>query len=214
MEQANGGSKKPDTNPMLKLALEMGPLVIFFGTYAWAKGDAAAGAADVTRIIYATVALMIATPVSLIASQILLKRIPVMPLVTGVFVLIFGGLTIYLRDPTFIKIKPTILYLLFAGALGGGLFFGKLLLKNLLGEALQMQDEGWRLLTQRWIGFFIVLAIMNEAVWRNFTETTWVAFKSFGVMPLTIAFMLAQLSLIMKYQTPDVSSGKPEASST
>jgi intracellular septation protein len=214
MEQANGGSKKPAGNPMLKLALEMGPLVIFFGTYAWAKGDAAeADAAGITRIIYATVALMIATPLSLIASHLLLKRIPVMPLVTGVFVLIFGSLTIYLRDPTFIKIKPTILYLLFAAALAGGLFSGRLFLKMLLSEAVQMQDEGWRLLTQRWIGFFVVLAIMNEAVWRNFTEATWVAFKSFGVMPLTVVFMMAQISLIMKYQTPDVSSEKSEASS-
>jgi intracellular septation protein len=157
---------------------------------------------------------MIATAVSLIASRILLKRIPLMPMVTGVFVLIFGSLTIYLRNPTFIYIKPTILYLMFASALAGGLFFRKLLLKNLLSEALQMQDEGWRILTQRWIGFFLVLAILNEAVWRNFPEATWVAFKSFGVMPLSIIFMATQISLIMKYQIPDVSSGKSEAPST
>ena len=156
---------------MLKLALDMGPLVIFFGTYAWAKGDALErGRTDITRIIYATVALMIATAVSLIASLILLKRIALMPMVRGVFVLIFGSLTIYLRDPTFIKIKPTVIYLMFATALAGGLYFRKLLLKILLGEALQIQDEGWRLLTQRWIGFFLALAILNEAVWRNFPE--------------------------------------------
>jgi intracellular septation protein len=211
MEQENkSGGKKPD--PVLKLALDMGPLIAFFGTYAWVKSEA--GAADVTRIIYATAALMIATAISLIASRVLLKRIPVMPLVTGVFVLIFGSLTIYLRDPVFIKIKPTILYLMFASALAGGLYFRKLLLKLLLSEALQMRDEGWRLLTQRWIGFFIGLAIVNEAVWRNFSEGTWVAFKSFGVIPLMVLFMVGQISLIMKYQIPDVSSGKPEASST
>ncbi len=204
MEQENNsGGKKPD--PMLKLALDMGPLIAFFGTYAWAKGEG--GAADVTRIIYATTALMIATAISLIASRVLLKRIPVMPLVTGVFVLIFGSLTIYLRDPTFIKIKPTILYLLFAGVLAGGLYFRKLLLKLLLSEALQMRDEGWRLLTRRWIGFFIGLAVLNEVVWRTFSEATWVAFKSFGVIPLMVLFMAAQISLIMKYQLPDVSSG-------
>ncbi len=214
MEQSNGAGKKPETNPMLKIALEMGPLVVFFGTYAWVKGDPAAGAADVTRIIYATVALMIATAVSLIASRILLKRLPVMPLVTGALVLIFGSLTIYLRDPTFIKIKPTILYLLFAAALAGGLLSGKLLLKILLGEAFQIRDEGWRLLTQRWIGFFVALAILNEVVWRNFTESTWVVFKSFGVAPLMMVFMAAQISLIMKYQTPEVPSGESEASST
>ena len=213
MVQKNSGGKKPD--PMLKIALDMGPLVVFFGTYAWAKSDALeAGATDIKRIVYATTALMIATAVSLIASRILLKRIPLMPMVTGVFVLIFGSLTIYLRNPTFIYIKPTILYLMFASALAGGLFFRKLLLKNLLSEAMQMQDEGWRILTQRWIGFFLVLAILNEAVWRNFPEATWVAFKSFGVMPLSIIFMAAQISLIMKYQIPDVSSGKSEAPST
>jgi intracellular septation protein len=213
MAQKNSGGKKPD--PMLKIALDMGPLVVFFGTYAWAKSDALeAGVTDIKRIVYATTALMIATAVSLIASRVLLKRIPLMPMVTGVFVLIFGSLTIYLRNPTFIYIKPTILYLMFASALAGGLYFRKLLLKNLLSEALQMQDEGWRRLTQRWIGFFLVLAILNEAVWRNFPEATWVAFKSFGVMPLSIIFMAAQISLIMKYQIPDVSSGKSEASST
>ena len=157
---------------------------------------------------------MIATAVSLIASRILLKRLPVMPLVTGALVLIFGSLTIYLRDPTFIKIKPTILYLLFAAALAGGLLSGKLLLKILLGEAFQIRDEGWRLLTQRWIGFFVALAILNEVVWRNFTESTWVVFKSFGVAPLMMVFMAAQISLIMKYQTPEVPSGESEASST
>jgi intracellular septation protein len=215
MKQENVSGKKAEGASLLKLALDMGPLVVFFGTYAWAKGDAAAASAtDVTRIVYATVALMIATAISLILSRILLKRIAVMPMVTGVFVLIFGGLTIYLRDPTFIKIKPTILYLLFAGALAGGLYLKKLMLKSLLSEALQMQDEGWRLLTQRWIGFFIALAILNEFVWRNYPESTWVAFKSFGVMPLTAVFMAAQISLIMKYQTPEVSSDKSEASST
>ena len=213
MAQENSGGKKPD--PMLKIALDMGPLVVFFGTYAWAKSDALeAGATDIKRIVYATTALMIATAVSLIASRILLKRIPLMPMVTGVFVLIFGSLTIYLRNPTFIYIKPTILYLMFASALAGGLYFRKLLLKNLLSEAMQMQDEGWRILTQRWIGYFLMLAVLNEAVWRNFPEATWVAFKSFGVMPLSIIFMAAQISLIMKYQIPDVSSGKSEASST
>jgi intracellular septation protein len=213
MEQENSGGKKP--GPMLKFVLDMGPLAVFFGTYAWAKSDALeAGATDIKRIVYATTALMIATAVSLIASRIILKRIPLMPMVTGVFVGIFGGLTIYLRNPTFIYIKPTILYLMFACALGGGLYFGKLFLKLLLSEALQMQDDGWRILTQRWIGYFLMLAILNEAVWRNFPEATWVAFKSFGVMPLSIIFMAAQISLIMKYQIPDVSSGKSEASST
>ncbi|MGO9544315.1 MAG: septation protein A [Rhodomicrobium sp.] len=208
MWQMKAAKAKQEPNTLLKLVLDMGPLAIFFLTYALVKGaPVAEGApADMTRLIYATVALMMATFLSLVASRILLKRIPVMPLVTGVFVLVFGTLTIYLQDPTFIKIKATILYCLFAGALAGGLLFRKLLLKILLGEALQMQDEGWRLLTLRWIGFFVFLAIVNEIVWRNFSEATWVGFKSFGVMPLTFMFMMAQISLIMKYQIPEVSS--------
>ncbi len=215
MEQVKAVKAKQEVN-LLKLVLDMGPLVIFFVTYALASGSTGSPgvAGDMKRIIYATVALMIATAISLVASRVLLKRIPVMSLVTGVFVMVFGSLTWYLQDGTLIKIKATILYALFAAALAGGLLFRKLLLKLLLGEALQMQDEGWRLLTLRWIGFFIFLAIMNEVVWRNFSEPTWVSFKSFGVMPLTFLFMMAQITLIMKYQTPDVSSEKSDASST
>ncbi len=201
MEEAKAAEAKQAPNPALKLALEMGPLVIFFIM------NSRAG------IFYATGALMIATLISLFASRILLKRIPVMPLVTGVFVLVFGSLTLFLQDATFIKIKPTILNLIFASALAGGLIFRKLLLKIVLGEVIHMRDEGWRLLTIRWIAFFIFLAIMNEAVWRNFSEPTWVSFKTFGVMPLTFLFMISQITLIMKHQIPAVSSAQPEAPS-
>ncbi len=192
---------KQDVTPFLKIILEMGPLAIFFISN------------GVKGIFFATAALMVATIISLIASRLLLKRIPVMPLVTGIFVMVFGSLTIYLQDATFIKIKPTILNLLFASALGGGLLFGKLLLKIVLGEVLQMQEEGWRILTIRWVGFFIFLAIMNEIVWRNFSESFWVSFKSFGVMPLTLLFMMSQVSLIMKYQVIEVPASS-EVSST
>ena len=192
----NALKAKQDVNPLLKLVLEMGPLVIFFITNS-AKG-----------MIYATGALMIATLISLVASKVVMKRIPVMPLVTGAFVLVFGTLTIYFNDDTFIKIKPTLLNLLFAATLGGGLFFRKLLLKIVLGEVLQMHDSGWRLLTLRWIGFFLFLALMNEIV-RRYFEEAWAAYKAFGVMPLTFLFMMAQITLIMKYQLPQTS---PEAS--
>jgi intracellular septation protein len=134
--------------------------------------------------------------------------VPILALVTGVFVMIFGFLTIYLQDDTFIKIKPTIMNLLFAGILGTGLFFRRLLLKYALGEVMQLKEEGWRILTLRWIGFFVVLAILNEIVWRNYSTGTWVAFKSFGIMPLTFLFMMSQITLIMKYQIPEVSSEK------
>jgi intracellular septation protein len=187
---------KKEFNPLAKLLLEVGPLGIFFV----ANGK--------FGIFYATAAFMIATIASLTASRIFLKRIPMLALVTGVFVMFFGFLTIYLQDDTFIKIKPTIMNLLFACILAAGLYFRRPVLKFALGEVLQLEDEGWRLLTLRWIGFFIVLAILNEIVWRNFSTGTWVGFKSFGIMPLTFLFMMSQITLIMKHQIPAVSSQK------
>ena len=195
MEQSETVAAKPGVNTLLKMTLEIGPLAVFFIANAM-KG-----------ISFATAALMAATAIALVASRILTKRIPVMPLVSGIFVLVFGALTLYLQDATFMYIKPTILNLLFASALAGGLMFRKLLLKIVFGEALQMQDEGWRVLTVRWTVFFIFLAIVNEIVWRNFSESAWVTYKSFGVMPLTFLFMMAQLSLIMKYRLPDMAPG-------
>jgi intracellular septation protein len=213
MSEFNVTVAKLQQNPLLKLILEMGPLVVFFGTYTLMRlPETAQGTPDeMKRILYATVALMVATLLSLAASRIILKRIPVMPLVTGVFVMVFGSLTIYFQDPTFIKIKPTIINILFAACLAGGLLAGKLFLKIVFGEAFHLRDEGWRLLTQRWIGFFIFLAILNEIVWRNFTEQSWITYKSFGVMPLTMLFMIAQISLIVKFQVPEVSAERPEA---
>lgn len=202
MEEFKAVKAKQEFNPILKLAMEFGPLVIFFVT------NANFG------IFYATGTFMAATAVSLLISRIVLKRTPAVALVTGFFVMIFGFLTIYLQDATFIKIKPTILNALFAFILAAGLYFRRPVLKFVLGEVLQLQEEGWRLLTLRWIGFFIFLAILNEIVWRNFSTSTWVSFKSFGIMPLTFAFMMAQITLIMKYQTPEVSSDKSEVSST
>lgn len=176
---------------ILKLALELGPLGIFFfvnGRYG---------------IFAATAVFMAATVISLIASRILLKRIPVMPLVTGVFVLIFGGLTLYLQNDIFIKMKPTIVNLLFAAALAGGLFFGRSLMKIALGEVIQLQDEGWRLLTIRWTFFFVALAILNEIMWRGFSTEVWAGFKFFGIMPITFLFMMSQIGLLQKYHIPE-----------
>jgi intracellular septation protein len=174
--------------PLLKLVLELGPLVIFFLTN------------NRYDLFAATGAFMVATVISLIASRLILKRIPIMPLVTGVFVLVFGTLTIYLQDETFIKMKPTVVNILFAAALGGGLYFGRSLMKILLGDVIHLQDEGWRKLTTRWVWFFLTLAVLNEIVWRNFSTDSWVAFKTFGIMPLTFLFMMAQIGLLQKYQ--------------
>lgn len=189
-------------NPLLKLALEVGPLTIFFlmnGRFG---------------IFYATAAFMAATAASLLASRLLLKRVPILALVTGIFVMVFGFLTIYLQDDTFIKIKPTIVNLLFATILAAGLYFRRPVLRLALGEVFKLREEGWRILTLRWIGFFISLAILNEIIWRNFSTDTWVGFKSFGVMPLTFLFMISQITLIMKHQLPDISSNSSEASPT
>ena len=196
MEETKAVPAKQPINPLLKLVLEVGPLAVFFIT----NGR--------FGIFYATGTFMVATVLSLATSYILLKRIPMLALITGVFVMIFGFLTIYLQDDTFIKIKPTILNSLFAAILGAGLFLRRPLLKYALGEVLQLEEEGWRILTLRWIGFFIVLAILNEIVWRNFSTYTWVSFKSFGIMPLTFLFMMSQITLIMKHQIPAVSSDK------
>lgn len=177
--------------PLLKLALELGPLVIFF------VGNSR------FDLFVATAAFMVATVISLIASRLLLKKLPIMPLVTGVFVLVFGGLTLYLHDEMFIKMKPTIVNLLFASALAIGLYFGRPLTKIILEDAIKLQDEGWRILTVRWAAFFVFLAILNEIIWRNFETSTWAAFKTFGVIPISMIFMMAQIGLLQKYQLPD-----------
>ena len=202
MEQVKALKAKQDFTPLLKLALEVGPLTLFFvlnGKFG---------------IFYATGGFMVATVLALSISRIVFKRVPLIALVTGIFVMIFGFLTIYLQDDTFIKIKPTIVNSLFAFILAAGLYFRRPVLKLALGEMMQLQEEGWRKLTLRWIVFFIFLAILNEAVWRNFSTPTWVAFKSFGIIPLTFLFMMSQITLIMRHQISDVPSKHSEVSSS
>jgi intracellular septation protein len=175
---------------LLKLAVEVGPLVVFFVV------NARAG------IFWGTGVFMGATVLSLIVSRILFGRIPVMPLVTGVCVMVFGGLTLWLQDDHFIKIKPTIVNALFAGALFFGLLAGQSLLRVIFGEVFRLTDEGWRKLTLRWAFFFTFLAVLNEVVWRSCSTDTWVSFKVFGVMPLTMAFAVAQVGLLRQYELP------------
>jgi intracellular septation protein len=175
-------------HPALKFALEIGPLLVFF--FVNARVD----------IFWATGAFMTALAVSLATMYLLARRLPVLPLVTGVFVLVFGGLTLILHDELFIKLKPTIVNALFGMILLGGLLAGKSFLKSLLGEAFQMTEEGWRVLTFRWALFFFVLAVLNEIVWRNTTTDEWVSFKVFGIMPLTILFSLTQLPTMFRHR--------------
>ena len=146
---------------------------------------------------------MIATIIAVLFSYIIEKKIPIMPTVGAVIILIFGGLTIYFDNETFFKMKPTIINLLFAGILYGGVILNKSLLRYLLGAALKLQDEGWDILTKRWIGFFIALAILNEIIWRTQTTDIWVNFKVFGILPITFIFTLTQFSTIKKYQIED-----------
>lgn len=174
--------------PGLKLLLEMGPLVLFFLVY--------------TRfgIFAGTGALMAATVVALAVTYALTKHLPVMPMVTAAMVVVFGGATLLLHDATFVKMKATIVYLLFAAALLGGLLFGKALLSVAFDSVMNLTEEGWRKLTLRWGLFFVAMAAVNEFVWRTQPEDFWVKFKVFGFVPLTILFAISQTPLMLKHE--------------
>lgn len=169
---------------LVKLFLEMAPLVLFFVTYKY------------MGLMEATIALMISTTISIIIFWFVFKKVATMPLVTAVLVLIFGGLTLYFDDTFFIKIKPTIIYILFATGLLGALAFGRSLMKSVLGEAVELTDKGWFKMSLHWGLFFLFLAGLNEYVWRNFDEGTWVQFKAFMLLPLTLGFSVLELIFI------------------
>ena len=174
-----------------KLLIDIGPLAVFFIFYTKSGLQAS------------ILPLMIATVIAVLFSYILEKKIPIMPTVGAGIVLIFGGLTIYFDNEVFIKMKPTIINLIFAIILYGGMLVKKPLLKILLGAALRLEEEGWRILTYRWIGFFIALAVLNEIVWRTQTTDIWVNFKVFGILPITFLFTMTQFPLIKKHQIDD-----------
>ncbi|NTF88837.1 septation protein A [Agrobacterium rhizogenes] len=199
-------------HPLLKLVLELGPLLVFFFANLrgeWLVQQFPALSALGGPLFVATGLFMVATALSLIVSKIMLGHLPLMPFVSGIVVLIFGALGIYLQSEIFIKMKPTIVNALFGVALLGGLFFGKSLLGYVFNAAFQLDAEGWRKLTFRWGIFFLVLAVLNEVVWRGSNwlylpdvkaaDNLWVNFKVWGTMPITILFTLSQMPLIMKH---------------
>ena len=178
---------KKQLNPILKLVLDIGPLVLFFA------------ANSKFGIFAATGAFMVSVLIALAVSYVLTRHIAIMPVVTAVIVLVFGGMTLFLHDDLFIKLKPTIIYVLFGGTLLAGLALDKPFLSILFDQMFHLTDEGWRKLTWRWALFFFALAIANEIVWRNASTDFWVSFKLFGVVPLTFLFGALQMPLINKY---------------
>lgn len=199
-------AERKEVPPLLKLALELGPLLVFF--FANARGASLIELFPLLGrigepIFLATALFMVATVIALAISWALTRTLPIMPLVSGIVVLAFGALTLWLHNETFIKMKPTIVNTLFGAILLGGLFFGKSLLGYVFDSAFKLDAEGWRKLTFRWGLFFLFLAVANEVVWRNFSTDAWVAFKVWGIMPITIVFTLSQMPLIQKHSLPE-----------
>jgi len=190
-------------SPFSKLILEMGPLIIFFVCYYNAPipenllDDL--DEANLFKIIFATKIFVPAILVALFIGWFQTKKIAKMPLITAILVVIFGGLTIWLNNPIFIKMKPTLIYLIFSAILGYGLLKKKSYLKILMGSAIPMNEEGWLILSKRFVGFFVLLAFTNEIIWRFFSQDFWVNFKTFGLPILLIFFMALQFNLFNKY---------------
>jgi intracellular septation protein len=203
---------KPQLSPGLRLLLDLGPLLVFFVANARPHLFAPLLApllpaplitGEHAGIFVATAVFIPAVLAALAISYALTRHLPVMPVVTAILVVVFGGLTLLLQDETFIKLKPTIIYVLFAVALLGGLLFGKSLLGMVFDSVFNLTDEGWRKLTLRWGVFFLALAVLNEIVWRNFSTDTWVNLKVFGFLPLTLVFAMAQVPLLQKHAAPE-----------
>jgi intracellular septation protein len=210
-------TEKKQLNPFVKLALDLGPLVLFFVANSkpalftpWLAPFVPAQLISGERggIFVATAVFMIAVLVALVVSYVLIRRLPIMAIVSAVIVVVFGGATLVFHDETFIKLKPTIIYLLFAGTLIGGVLMGKQFLAIVFDSVFHLTDEGWRKLTIRWSLFFLALAVLNEIVWRTQSTDVWVNFKVFGVMPLTFVFAAFQYPMMQRYEA------KPEEAKT
>jgi intracellular septation protein len=192
--------EKPRLNPLLKLALDIGPLILFFAA------NARFG------IFAATGAFMAAVVAALLVSYVTIRQWPIMPVLTAIIVVVFGGLTLVLHDETFIKLKPTIIYTLFGGILLGGYFFEKPFLAIVFDAVFHLTPEGWSKLTLRCALFFLAMALLNEAVWRTQSTDFWVSFKLFGFVPLTFVFFALQVPLTSRYSTEEKDPASAESS--
>jgi intracellular septation protein len=195
-EQPKPALDKPPANklnPLLKLALDIGPLILFF------VANARFG------IFAATGVFMVAIVAALLVSYVMIRQWPIMPVVTAIVVVVFGGLTLALHDDTFIKLKPTIIYTLFGGILLGGYILEKPFLAIVFDSMFHLTAEGWRKLTLRWALFFLAMAVLNEAVWRTQSTDFWVNFKLFGFTPITFLFAALQVPLLTRYATEPAS---------
>lgn len=191
--------KKP--SQLFKLVLEIGPLAIYYLVNSFA--DDIIGATEKEAFFYATATFMVAIALSLSTSYTLFRTLPIIPVVSGFIIFIFGGLTLYFQDEIYIKLKPTVANLCFSAALLGGYAAGKPLMKIVFDGAFNLSDEGWRILSLRWGIFFLFLALLNEYVWRNYTNTQWLDFKVLGMLPLTVLFTMAQFPVIAKHALED-----------
>ena len=204
--------------PLLKLFLDLGPLVVFFATFKFGRellenptvhglmlpltgGKALAGQSG--PLFLATACFIVVSVAALGVSWLMTRHLPRMAVVTAVVVAAFGGLTLWLQDETFIKMKPTIAYAIFTAILGFGLLRGQSYLKALMGTMIPLDDEGWLIFTRRWVMFFIAMAILNEAVWRTQSTEFWVTFKTFAALPLTFVFLLFQAPLLKRHMVEE-----------
>ncbi len=204
--------KKTAPAPWLKLTLELGPLLLFFFANARPKLftpfvelilPAHLLTGENAGLFTATAVLIPAVLAALVVSYLRTKHLPIMPLMTAVLVVIFGALTLYLQNPSFIKMKPTFLYAAFGIALFGGLLFNKPLLPIVLDNAVALSERGWRILTRRWAIFFFALAAANEIVWRTQSTDIWVFFKFPGTVVLIFLFTMAQVPLMLRHEVKD-----------
>lgn len=197
-------------NPILKLILEVGPIGVFFLAYRWAPVAEGLETSErqLEQVLFATAVFVPTILVALAVSYALTRKLPRMAVITAVVVTIFGGLTLILRDDTFVKMKPTILYALFAGILGFGLTRGQSYLKYLMDELIPMQDEGWMKFTRRFVVFYVALAILNEFVWRTYGTDTWVNFRTFVLPAANFIFIMAQVPLFTRFAVPEGPRGQ------